>query len=252
MQPILRFAAQAARNAGRELISRSTNAPSTRSVSSALTEYFDRSRNRALRNISQAIQRSYPDHQVYSSEDSLDSVTADYAWVVEPVSGTLNFMRRSDQFCTVIAVLRKGRFTSALIIDHFRDGQYHVTRSEGCFSNSGRMRVSDMKSVADGIVATSDLSVLIDLDVYHQRVSGCVGLDIVNTASGKLDAMVLDQTNALQFHVARLFIREAGGFGTALSGGEWQQPSDGLIAGSTFMHRKLVASYKKSQPTVVV
>ena len=216
-------------------------------MTTAISEYFDRTRERALRNLTRTIQRSYPDHEIYPADSSLREVSSDIAWVIEPISGSLNFMRRSDQFCTLIALLRKGRFEHALVIDHFRDGQYHVTRTEGCFSNAGRMRVSEIRSAPDAVIATDESFSQLDQIQCALRISGSAGLDIVNTASGKLDALVLNHATALEFYLARLFIREAGGFVTAISGGEWDVPEDGLVGGSNYMHRNLLSALNRPE-----
>lgn len=249
MQPILNFAAQVARTAGRELIARASQAPTFRSVSTQATEYLERTRQRAIRNMMRSIEKSYPDHEIFLDGNSLDEVAAETAWVINPIVGTTNFMRRSDQFCSVIAILRKKRFTHALVVDHFRDGQYHVTRTEGCFGNAGRMRVSDLRASADAVLATDGLQIDASDIEGTRRLSGCSGLDIVHTATGRYDAMILNSVSPLIYQVARLFIREAGGFASTLSGGEWQQPEDGLVAGNTFIHRQIVRALNQANQT---
>ena len=181
-------------------------------------------------------------------------MNADISWVVEPICGRMNFLRRFDHFCTLVGIAQTNRLQHALIVDHFRDGHFHVTRREGCFTNDGRMRVSDTRTTNDALVARDGIDSSEDYANLSltTRVSGCLGLDIANTACGRFDALTYTNASVFHFQFARLFIREAGGFASTLSGGEWSSIEDGLIAGNTYLHRKLVAERSKQASVAVL
>ncbi len=247
VNPILRIATQAVRAAGRELMARAPNVPSSRSISAASEAYFRRTHERAMRTFTSTVERSYPEHEIVVPEDFLRTSNAETTWVIEPICGRMNFLRRLDHFCTLVGISRDDRLQHALIVDHFRDGHFHVTRNEGCFTSDGRMRVSDTRTTNDAVVAQDNASSQDDYSNLRltTRITGCLGLDISNTACGRYDALAYSGASAFHFQFARLFIREAGGFATTLSGGEWTSKSDGLVAGNTYMHRKLVAERAK-------
>ena len=250
VQPILNVAAQAVRAAGRELMARAPQAPSSRAISAASEAYLQRTHDRAMRSIERYIQKSYPDNAVLAAEDWDSAPADDMCWVVEPINGRVNFMRRLDHFCTLVAISINRRITHALIIDHFRDGQFQVTKNEGCYNNDGRMRVSNTRATKDAIVAFDESS---SSSHFHQlefatRLTGSFGLDVANVACGRYDAINCLRVSPFHFQFARLFIREAGGFASTLDGGEWANATDGLAAGNTYLYRKLVAERAKSQP----
>ena len=228
-------------------MARAPNVPSSRSISAASEAYFQRTHDRAMRTIASTVERSYPEHDVVSSEDFTGQTNAETNWIVEPICGRMNFMRRLDHFCTLVAISRGDRLQHALIVDHFRDGHFHVTRREGCFTNDGRMRVSDTRTTINAFVALDGLDSDEDFSKLQltTRISGSLGLDIANTACGRFDALACTTASTFHFQFARLFIREAGGFASTLSGGEWSSSNDGLIAGNTYLHRKLVAERSK-------
>ncbi|MYD44534.1 MAG: hypothetical protein F4W90_11680 [Gammaproteobacteria bacterium] len=247
MHPILRFATQVVRNAGHEVMVRAAQAPASRAASTAQQEYFRRTHDRFMRSITRLIQRSYPEHEVCEFNAFSGSSAAETRWFIEPIDGRLNFMRRVDQFCSMIAITHQNRLRYGLIVDHFRDGNYHATLDEGCFSNDGRMRTSDTRSLQSAVVACDDqlhLSAYKELPVA-ERISGCLGIDIANTASGRFDAVCVSAVSEGHFQLARLFNREAGGFATALDGGEYVQSDQGLVAGNTFVQRKIVSVLAK-------
>ena len=253
MQPILRIATQAVRSASRELIARAPQSPSSRAISAASEAYFQRSHDRAFREIARNIERSYPDHQVILSENFHADSDVETQWIVEPISGRVNFMRRLDNFCTVLAIARNGRLRHGLVIDHFRDGEYNVSISEGCFSNDGRIRVSETRTTAGALIAHSDMEDQLRFPSAELRMrsSGCFGLDLAYTASGRFDALAFGTASNFHFHVARLFIKEAGGFTTTIQGGEWLHETDGLISGNLHLQRKLVAAARRNADAAV-
>ncbi len=250
VNPILNIATQAVRAAGRELMARAPNVPSSRSISAASEKYLQRTQDRAMRTITETILRSYPEHEVITPDEFSAKSSVETSWIVEPISGRMNFMRRLDHFCTLLAISRNNRLHNALIVDHFRDGHFHVTRSEGCFTSDGRMRVSDTRTTRGALVALEGVESTDDFGSLGltPRMSGSVGLDIANTAFGRYDAMVCTTASAFHFQFARLFIREAGGFASTLNGGEWSSEQSGLVAGNTYLHRKLVAEHSKQPP----
>lgn len=235
-------------------MARAPNVPSSRSISAASEAYFQRTHDRALRAIADTIQRSYPEHEVVSANDFEGQANAETCWIVEPICGRMNFLRRLDHFCTLVGISRANRLQHALIVDHFRDGHFHVTRREGCFTNDGRMRVSDTRTTNGALVARDESASIEDFANLNltSRMSGCLGLDISNTACGRFDALTYTSASLFHFQFARLFIREAGGFASTLSGGEWTSTDDGLIAGNTYLHRKLVAERSKRATLAVV
>ena len=247
VQPILNIATQAVRAAGRELMARAPNAPSPRSISAASEAYFRRTHDRAMRTFTSTVERSYPEHEIVAADDFSRTTNAETTWIVEPICGRMNFLRRLDHFCTLVGISRDDRLQHALIVDHFRDGHFHVTRNEGCFTSDGRMRVSDTRTTNDAVVAQDNARAQDDFSNLRltTRITGCLGLDISNTACGRFDALAYPNASRFHFQFARLFIREAGGFATTLSGGEWTSKSDGLVAGNTYLHRKLVAERAK-------
>ena len=242
MQPILRFATQTIRSSAQDLLGRASQDTIQRPTTNQDQEYLNRVEARFFRSFSRAVARSYPDHNVVdvSNFSTVDGVT----WVIEAINGRTNFLRRSEQFCTLLGIYVEHKLRYGLIVDHFRDGEYRVEHSQGSFGGNGRLRVSDLRSTDGSIVAINDsnLAKRVHQATSNERVTGSTGLDVVNTAAGKFDALMLSSASIFEFQLYRLFIRESGGFATTLGGGEWLQPTDGFVGGNTFMHRKLLAS----------
>ena len=240
MQPILRFATNALRSSGRELLTQASQSPIQRPSIHQDVERLQHVEKRVFRSFERSVAKSYPDHEVTHPKDY--RIKQGTTWVLVPISGTFNWVRRSDQFCSLLGIYHDRSLRYGLIVDHFRDGEYRVERKQGCFSNAGRMRVSDLRDATQSIVAIDDVALANQVAEIGAipRMTGSAGLDIVHTAVGKLDGLMLKHANEFEFQLSRLFVREAGGFATTLNGGEWRHEKDGVVAGNTFVHRKLV------------
>lgn len=55
------------------------------------------------------IRRRYPDHGIIGEEFGRDRPDAEFVWVLDPIDGTVSFMRHCPLFGTLIALLHGGR-----------------------------------------------------------------------------------------------------------------------------------------------
>lgn len=243
MQPILRIATNAIREASQELMARASQVPQISPSINLEVEYVQRTRSKAMRAITSVLQTSYPDAPVLDALD-FTSTNEELAWVVEPIDGAKNFMRRIDDFCSLVGVYIQGKLTHGLVIDHFRDGHNVVTKEQGAFDMQGRIRVSELRALQQSLVATDDVKLSNHIDQLGTttRISGSPILDLIYTCSGRIDCLIRKRISAFEFDFSRMFIRESGGFATTLIGGEWMSATDGLVAGNTYVHRKVVST----------
>ena len=251
MQPILRIATNAIREAGRELTARASFSPLSRSSTNEATEYFQRTRRRAFQTINGVLQNSYPDTPILDAQQ-FHTTDAEMAWVIEPIDGSQNYVHRLDQYCSIVGVYINGKLEHGLIIDHYRDGESVVTKDQGAFSPSARMRVSEIRAINQGLVAGDNAELLSNLQTLgiDQRITGSSMVDLSNTCTARLDCLVMKRVSQFQFDFIRLFVKESGGFASTLSGGEWSKPDDGLVAGNTYVHRHIVRALQSANARV--
>ena len=227
-------------------MARAAQIPLPRSSTNESFEYISITRERALRSISEVIQNSYPETPVFEAPH-FHNTDAELAWVIEPIDGTSNFSRRLDTFCSLIGIYIQGKLEHGVVIDHFRDGQWVVSRTHGAFGPLGRMRVSELRTLPQGLIAGDDPSLLEQLKTLQltSHITGSSILDLTHTCSGRMDCMLMSRVSSFQFDFCRLFARESGGFASTLSGGEWTNSNDGLVAGNTYVYRRVISSLRQ-------
>ncbi|XNM62227.1 inositol monophosphatase family protein [Escherichia coli] len=72
----------------------------------------------------------------------LDGTDQDVQWVIDPLDGTTNFIKRLPHFAVSIAVRIKGRTEVAVVYDPMRNELFTATRGQGAQLNGYRLRGS--------------------------------------------------------------------------------------------------------------
>ncbi|KRM74086.1 inositol monophosphatase family protein [Secundilactobacillus collinoides] len=98
-----------------------------------------------------------PDSQVLGEEGFGDSVTdtTGWVWVVDPIDGTMNFVKQRDHFAMMIALYIDGRGVLGYIYDVMANVLYSGGPSLGVFKNDQPLTKPANLALRDGLVAIS-------------------------------------------------------------------------------------------------
>ena len=170
--------------------------------------------NAALENLKKALraelQKIRPDYAVVFEGD--EEVSTPH-FLVSPFDGMLNFMHGIPSFAVSIATIEKNIITSAVIYNPATTELYFAEKGQGAFKegfrNHERLRVSARKELADSLIGSEDSA--LQTQVAGIRVSGCIALDLAMVASGKEDALVVQDKTAASIAAGILLVKEAGG-----------------------------------------
>ncbi|STM81005.1 inositol-1-monophosphatase [Escherichia coli] len=77
-----------------------------------------------------------------------------FQWVIDPLDGTTNFIKRLPHFAVSIAVRIKGRTEVAVVYDPMRNELFTATRGQGAQLNGYRLRGSTARDLDGTILAT--------------------------------------------------------------------------------------------------
>lgn len=142
----------------------------------------------------------FPDERILGEESvghdiqDLDGIV----WIIDPIDGTLNFIKQRANFAIMIGIYKDGVGHLGYIYDVVRDELYFAIRDNGAYCNDRRLpRVEDLP-LSEGLVAISNRLVVSDADEARRiarnssglRVNGSVGLETAWVASGKLVAYI--------------------------------------------------------------
>src|SRR5882672_4643328 len=97
----------------------------------------------AERAIVEILTRTFPEHGILGEEFGGRGST-DTRWIVDPIDGTRNFVRRIPLWATLIALEEHGEITVGVIHVPPTGDLYTARRGGGAFLNGERLRVSEI------------------------------------------------------------------------------------------------------------
>ena len=95
----------------------------------------------AERVIVDVLGRAFPEHGVLGEEFGGAGAT-DTRWIIDPIDGTKNFVRRIPLWATLIALEERGEITVGVVHNPLTGDLYTARRGAGAFLNGERISVS--------------------------------------------------------------------------------------------------------------
>lgn len=246
MHPMLTIAVRAARKAG-NLIAKHYETPDSVEATQKGTNDFVTNVDRdAEHMIIDVIRKSYPKHTIISEEcGELAGEDKDVQWIIDPLDGTTNFVKRFPHFAVSIAVRIKGRTEVAVVYDPMRNELFTASRGQGAQLNGYRLRGTNAKDLDGTILATgfpfkakqhanSYMNILGKLfgECADFRRTGSAALDLAYVAAGRVDGFFEIGLKPWDFAGGELLVRESGGIVTDFVGGHNHYSSGNVVAGN--------------------
>ena len=133
----------------------------------------------------------------FGEDDNLD--TSDLHWIVDPLDGTVNYVRGLGP-CAVSIALWKGKIPIFGVVGEYPSGTIWWGGKEiGAFSDTGRLRVSGVKKLSQAVLCTGfpsrfdlsresmDNTLQNLLDFGKVRMLGAASLSIIKVANGSAE-----------------------------------------------------------------
>ncbi|MCU0290844.1 MAG: inositol monophosphatase [Thermoanaerobaculaceae bacterium] len=188
------------------------------------------------------------------AEEQGASGDATVRWVLDPLDGTLNFVRGFPHFAVSLALVAEGRIELGVVHDPMRGETFTAVLGGGAFCNGTPLEASRRAGLAGGFVTTGfPYRVMPYLDEYLAvfrdafllagalRRPGAAALDLAHTAAGIFDAFFEFGLSAWDIAAGTLLVREAGGVVTNLAGGEDVFAHGNIVAGGPQVQPELLA-----------
>lgn len=259
MNPMLNIAIRAARKAGNIIAKSYEQAPQDTVVTPKGTNDFVTAVDKAAEEaIIEVIRKSYPDHSIIAEESGLTAgENTDVQWIIDPLDGTTNFIKRLPHFCTSIAVRVNGRTEVGVVYDPIRNELFTAVRGEGAKLNEFRLRVdTERRDLNGAILATgfpfkaqqhrnahlNMIEALMDNGVADFRRTGSAALDLAYVASNRIDGYFEIGIKPWDCAAGDLIAREAGALVTNFVGGTDYLTSGNLVAGNGRVVKEVLTS----------
>ncbi|ADW72656.1 MULTISPECIES: inositol-1-monophosphatase [Rahnella] len=246
MHPMLTIAVRAARKAGNLIAKHYETPDSVESTQKGTNDFVTNVDRDAEHMIIDVIRKSYPKHTIISEEcGELEGEDKDVQWIIDPLDGTTNFVKRFPHFAVSIAVRIKGRTEVAVVYDPMRNELFTASRGQGAQLNGYRLRGTNAKDL-DGTIlatgfpfkakqhATSYMNVVGKLftECADFRRTGSAALDLAYVAAGRVDGFFEIALKPWDFAGGELLVRESGGVVTDFVGGHNHFSSGNIVAGN--------------------
>ena len=153
MRPMLNIAVRAARQGG-AVIARAYPQHDTVEVFAKGHELVTQVDIDSEKAIIAALQKSYPEHGIVARESGAIRPEHDHQWIVDPLSGTHNFIKGIPHFAVSVALQVKGKTELCAIYNPITDELFTAMHGAGAQLNDYRARVSQQKDMQQALIGT--------------------------------------------------------------------------------------------------
>jgi histidinol-phosphatase len=173
------------------------------------------------------VTRAFPEHGVLGEELGARG-TAEVRWIIDPIDGTQNFVRRIPVWATLIALEERGEITVGVVHNPVTGELFTALRGDGAFVNGERVRVSTIGDVGGACALYGGLRLmrateywdgmvrLVDATERQRGFGDYLGYTLL--AEGKAEICVEVGIKPWDIAPCKILVEEAGGRFTDLEG----------------------------------
>ncbi|MGH7415218.1 MAG: inositol monophosphatase family protein [Candidatus Rokuibacteriota bacterium] len=181
----------------------------------------------AERVIKRVLGRAFPNHG-FLGEELGEEGPKDRRWIIDPIDGTRNFMRRVPIWAVLIGLEEEGEVTAGVVFNPASNETFWARRGDGAWADGERLRVSGCTTLKDAMLLHADLHLLRSAgywDPFVRLVDACgrtrgfgdyYGYGLV--ASGKAEIYLETDLKPWDVAPVKILVEEAGGRLTDFAG----------------------------------
>ena len=193
-------------------------------------------RNDLVTNIDKAVEKQFIEkiHQFFPGErimgeegfgdefQNLDGIV----WIIDPIDGTLNFIKQQYDFAIMVAVYEDGIGQAGFIYDVMQDKMYSAHKGKGAYCNKKKLPPVKDLSLKEGLVAISSalmskeegLARLVGRASSGVRLIGSAGIETAHVASGQLIGYIAASLAPWDIAAGKIIAEEVGLIYTKMNG----------------------------------
>lgn len=152
-----------------------------------------------------------------------DSLSAEHVFIIDPIDGTMNFVKGLHHSCISIAYMRSGALSAAAVYNPYADEMFSAVRGKGACLNGEPIRMPDAP-MKEGVACfgtapyyadKTDKTFRILRAVFDNsldiRREGSAALDLCSVAAGRAGIFFEMALSLWDFAAGALIVEEAGG-----------------------------------------
>ena len=172
-----------------------------------------------------------PEAKFIGEEGSSDELSDDgYAFIVDPIDGTTNFIKDFHVSAISVALLKGKEPVAGVVYNPYLDEVFYAIKGQGAYLNGKKISVSN-QPLSNGLVLFGSSPYNKDLfektteilsGYFHKaldiRRCGSAALDLCSVACGRAELYFELIVSPWDFAAGKLLVEEAGGVVTTLDG----------------------------------
>jgi len=176
----------------------------------------------AEKKIADVIETQWPEDGIMSEEDINFGLDRERFWIIDPLDGTMNFLREVPYFSLSLALFARGEVVVGVVYDPFQKELFSAGKNKGAFLNSREIKIGEVDNLQESCITTEYVGYLdsskktkilqrLGENFANIRMPGSQALGLAYTAMGRFDLSYLPRSNAWDMAAGSLIIKEAGG-----------------------------------------
>ena len=174
--------------------------------------------------LTERLSAAVPGAQFFCEENGRqENLQAEHVFIIDPIDGTMNFVRRFSRSCISVAYMNRGELKAASVYNPYLDEQFTALAGEGAWLN-GRQIHADGSPLSETIVCCGtspyrpelaeqsfDAIKRLFLASLDIRREGSAALDMCSAAAGRAGVYYELSVSLWDIAAGVLLVREAGG-----------------------------------------
>ncbi|MDF3821567.1 inositol monophosphatase family protein [Leptospira sp. 96542] len=208
------------------------------------------------------LQKSFPKDSILC-EDKIPVEEGDFRWVLDPVDGSMNFVRGLPLYAISFGLEHRGTPVGGVVIVPPQESVYSAILGEGAYKNGELIKTSSVSSL-DRAIFSPNLptkrahmiqEIMADLSGFLTyarsfRRTGSFVLDSCFIAEGVMDAIWEKTVKHWDVSAISVILAEAGGKLTDLNGKHYYTGLPELVASNGILHQEILNLLKKVRSSV--
>ncbi|MDT1996478.1 inositol monophosphatase [Carnobacterium divergens] len=200
------------------------------------------------------IQERFPTERIMGEEGFGNSFQdlEGTVWIIDPIDGTLNFIKQKRNFAIMIGVYHNGIGQMGYIYDVMEDEMYWAVKGQGAYCNDEKLPMVEDTSLKEGLVAIN--SGMFATNRYHAaemglassgvRMVGSAGVETAHVVSGRLAAYLSYSLCPWDIAAGKVIAEEVGLVYKKLDGKEVDLLSkNGIIVATPKAYQEILTDY---------
>lgn len=207
--------------------------------------------------IKAVISRAFPDHGFIGEEEGSSNSIAEYRWIIDPIDGTKNFIRKIPLFTTELALVYKGELIVGVSNNPVTQEIYFAQKDAGAYVTNANTNTKTHLKISNTALKISEVYLSYGGIKYFDKINKTQQLLKLSKicratrsfgeslhyrflAQGKIDVVLEADARIWDIAAEVLICQEAGAIVTDFQGNPFTLDTTSLIVAHPLIHQEVV------------